>query len=86
MSFLTQTTIRSARAATTLAPRAFSTSFVTRKTTTESVKDAVKNVDRKVSEKLVGGIEIGRTHSPSWSAAPVVISPPLVALGCQNLA
>jgi len=65
MSFLTRTTIvRSVRFAQVQAPRAFSTSFVARKSATEAVKDTVKDtvkiVDRKVSNTLVGGIEVGR--------------------------
>jgi len=60
MSFLTRTSIRNATRAT-FAPRAFSTSFAAQKTTTESAKDTLKTVDRKVSDKLVDGIEVGQT-------------------------
>ena len=70
MSFLARTTIRSARVAT-FTPRAFSTSFTAWKSATEVVKDAVKTVDYKVSEKLVDGIELGRMSalSPLYSLA-----------------
>ncbi|KAH7395647.1 LEA domain-containing protein [Cadophora sp. MPI-SDFR-AT-0126] len=63
-SFLTwRTTItRASRApAASFAPRAFSTTFVARKSATEAVKDGVKTVDRKVSDVLVEGIEVGQT-------------------------
>jgi hypothetical protein len=43
-----------------VAPRAFSTSFIVRKSATEAVKDTVKGVDRAVSDKIVDGIEVGR--------------------------
>ncbi|KAK2628832.1 hypothetical protein QTJ16_001935 [Diplocarpon rosae] len=62
MSFLTRTTILNAsRSSVRFAPRAFSTSFVARKSATETVKDSVKTVDRKVSDVLVGGIEAGES-------------------------
>jgi hypothetical protein len=61
MSFLTRTAIRSTRSISLVRP--FSTSLVTRKTATEAVKDTVKTVDRKVSDKLVDGIELGRRCS-----------------------
>jgi hypothetical protein len=60
MSLFARTAIRSTRTIA-FAPRSFSTSLAARKTATEAVKDTVKTVDRKVSEKIVGGIEIGRT-------------------------
>merc|ERR1711964_692216 len=62
-SFLTWRTVtRATRApATSFAPRAFSTTFVARKSATESVKDGVKTADRKVSDVLVEGIEVGQT-------------------------
>lgn len=62
MSFLTRTAPSLFRATrtTTFAPRAFSTSFVVRKSPTETVKAAAKTVDRAVANKLVDGIEIGR--------------------------
>merc|ERR1711964_645511 len=57
-SFLTWRTVtRATRApATSFAPRAFPTTFVARKSVTESVKDGVKTVDRKVSDVLVEGM------------------------------
>merc|ERR1712000_760893 len=66
-SFLTWRTVtRATRApATSFAPRAFSTTFVARKSATESVKDGVKTVDRKVSDVLVEGIEVGQTAAQS---------------------
>jgi hypothetical protein len=63
MSFLTRTSIRVASRAT-FAPRAFSTSFTAQKTATEAAKDTLKTVDRKVSDKIVDGIEVGRMCSP----------------------
>lgn len=60
MSFLTRTTLRIApRSTITYAPRAFSTSFINRKSTTESVKDTVHSVDKKIASKIVDGIEVG---------------------------
>ncbi|RDL32566.1 Uncharacterized protein BP5553_09022 [Venustampulla echinocandica] len=49
------------RTSRTFAPRAFSTSITARKSATEAVKNVAKAVDRKVSNKLVDGIEIGET-------------------------
>lgn len=57
MSFLTRTTLRLAPRTTTFAPRAFSTSFIAHKSTTETVKDTVHSVDKKVASKIVDGIE-----------------------------
>ncbi|KIN01050.1 hypothetical protein OIDMADRAFT_19084 [Oidiodendron maius Zn] len=68
MSFLTRTAIRSTRSMV-FAPRLFSTSLATRKTATEAVKDTVKTVDRKVSDKLVDGIELGQTATRKAKAA-----------------
>lgn len=48
-----------ARASLVQAPRQFSTSIVAQKSATESVKDGLKTVDRKVSDKLVDGINAG---------------------------
>lgn len=59
MSFLTRTLPRAARTQFSYAPRAFSTSFIVRKSAVDTVKDAAKAVDRAVSDKLVGGIEVG---------------------------
>jgi hypothetical protein len=61
MSFLARTAPRFTRSIA-FAPRAFSTSFAAHKSATETVKDTVKTVDRKVADKLVDGIEIGRMH------------------------
>jgi hypothetical protein len=60
MSFLTRTQPMLRTRAFAVAPRAFSTSFVVRKSATEAVKDTVKGVDRAVSDKIVDGIEVGR--------------------------
>ncbi|RFU35433.1 hypothetical protein B7463_g908, partial [Scytalidium lignicola] len=64
MSFLTRTTttLRSARVTpsiTTVAPRLFSTTPAPQKGPIETAKDAVKTVDRAVSNKIVDGIEVG---------------------------
>ncbi|CZR64286.1 uncharacterized protein PAC_14184 [Phialocephala subalpina] len=72
MSFLLRTLPRQstrAFAPSTIAPRAFSTSFVQRKSATETVKDAAKTVDRKVSDKLVDGIELGQTAAQKAKSA-----------------
>jgi len=61
MSFLTRTTLRVAPSSSILARRAFSTSFISRKSATETVKDAAKTVDKKVSSKIVDGIEASET-------------------------
>ena len=62
MSFLARSSPLASRLAVSsrFAPRAFSTSFVNRKSATETVKDAAKTVDRAVSDKLVDGIEATR--------------------------
>jgi hypothetical protein len=60
MSFLTtRAAFTTRRALATTAPRAFSTTIVAKKTATETVKDTLKTVDRAVSDKIVGGIELG---------------------------
>ncbi|KAI1170899.1 hypothetical protein F4777DRAFT_90084 [Nemania sp. FL0916] len=63
MSFLTEAAVRRvalvSRAATIQAPRQFTTSIAARKTIAESAKDTIKNVDRKVSDKIVDGINVG---------------------------
>ncbi|KAI1438090.1 hypothetical protein GGR50DRAFT_526027 [Xylaria sp. CBS 124048] len=63
MSFLTEAAIRqmatTTRVVSTQAPRRFSTSIIARKTVTESAKDTLKSVDRKVSDKIVDGINVG---------------------------
>jgi hypothetical protein len=60
MSFLTETAIRrlalASRVVSVQTPRQFSTSIATRKTVVDSAKDTLKAVDRKVSDKLVDGI------------------------------
>ncbi|KAK1981322.1 hypothetical protein LZ30DRAFT_823154 [Colletotrichum cereale] len=66
MSFLIETTGR--RLATlprviprtfAVAPRSFTTTVPAQKSATETVKDGLKTVDRKVSDKLVDGIDAG---------------------------
>ncbi|KAI1273539.1 hypothetical protein F5Y07DRAFT_252272 [Xylaria sp. FL0933] len=44
------------RVASVQVPRQFSTSIAARKSVTEAAKDTLKTVDRKVSDKLVDGI------------------------------
>lgn len=75
MSFLLRTLPRQSAAVrfTPLAPQAFSTSFVQRKSATETVKDTVKTVDRAVSDKLVDGIEVGRTVTFLLSINPLTL-------------
>jgi hypothetical protein len=58
MSFLTKTALRTSRAVSVQAPRQFSTSIAARKTISETAKDTLKTVDRKVSDKLVDGINV----------------------------
>ncbi|KAI1305032.1 hypothetical protein F5Y03DRAFT_162496 [Xylaria venustula] len=62
MLFLTETVIRRAGVASRFAsvqiPRQFGTSMAARKTISESAKDTLKSVDRKVSDKIVEGINI----------------------------
>lgn len=52
-----------ARASVIQAPRQFSTTIPAWKSTTETVKDGLKTVDRKVSDKLVDGINASSTYS-----------------------
>ncbi|KAI2635764.1 hypothetical protein GGS26DRAFT_511917 [Hypomontagnella submonticulosa] len=63
MSFLTEAAARrlalTSRVAVIPAPRHFSTSIAARKSVTETAKDTLKTVDRKVSDKLVDGINAG---------------------------
>ncbi|KAI0409154.1 hypothetical protein F4802DRAFT_593442 [Xylaria palmicola] len=63
MSFLSEAALRRAaltsRVASVHTPRQFTTSFAAHKTIAESAKDTLKNVDRKVSDKLVDGINVG---------------------------
>ncbi|OBT93328.1 hypothetical protein VE01_08415 [Pseudogymnoascus verrucosus] len=46
---------------TPIATRAFTVSALRQKGPVEAAKDALKTVDRKVSDKLVGGIKVGET-------------------------
>ncbi|KAI8626163.1 hypothetical protein F5Y19DRAFT_478768 [Xylariaceae sp. FL1651] len=63
MSFLTEAAVRrlalTSRVAAVQTPRQFSTSIAARKSVTEAAKDTIKTVDRKVSDKLVDGINAG---------------------------
>ncbi|KAI0845053.1 hypothetical protein F5Y00DRAFT_184221 [Daldinia vernicosa] len=62
MSFLEVTARRLAttsRIAVVPATRHFSTSIAAQKSVTEAAKDTLKTVDRKVSDKLVDGINVG---------------------------
>ncbi|KAK4112460.1 hypothetical protein N656DRAFT_779317 [Canariomyces notabilis] len=72
MSLITERTVLAARrlalansttsSAASMLPRAaFSTSTPVQRSAVESAKDALKSVDRKVSDKLVDGINIGAT-------------------------
>lgn len=76
MSFLTEISIRRVatlsrtRFAATTVPRAtFTTSLAQRKNPVEVGKDALKSVDRVVSDKIVDGIDAGSTsrHTPALS-------------------
>jgi hypothetical protein len=85
MSSIAQTAAR--RVATLQIPRtlaasapraaAFSTSFQFQKSAAETAKDALKTVDRAVSDKLVDGINMGCTFSPVLSHPyfPTLIHP-----------
>ena len=59
MSFLTRTALRAPRTIA-FAPRAFSTSFISQKSATETVKETVHAADKAVAGKIVDGIEVGR--------------------------
>ncbi|PSS07007.1 hypothetical protein M430DRAFT_148061 [Amorphotheca resinae ATCC 22711] len=59
-SVFSQTVFRSSRTIA-FAPRAFSTSLVAQRTAAQAAKDTLKTVDRKVSDKLVDGIEVGQS-------------------------
>jgi guanyl-specific ribonuclease Sa len=76
MSFLTRTT-RIAATRAPVASRAFTASAVQNKTVVDTAKDTLKAVDRKVSDKLVDGIEIGGmfTVSPLPCSPPVGVAP-----------
>jgi hypothetical protein len=68
MSFLTEVAVRrvplASRAVLVQAPRQFSTSIAARKSVTETAKETLKSVDRKVSDKLVDTINAGCEFSP----------------------
>lgn len=76
MSFLTQVATRrmvmASRSAMTQAPRSFSVAARLQKTPVEATKDTIKQVDRKVSDKIVDGIETAGTCRPtiSWRRTP----------------
>jgi hypothetical protein len=81
MSFLTETTVRRMatfqlpRTLATTAPRAaFSVSVRQQKTATEAVKDGLKTVDRAVSDKIVGGIDI--SCKSEFTSPPSSMPPP----------
>ncbi|KAL7619600.1 hypothetical protein AAE478_010141 [Parahypoxylon ruwenzoriense] len=63
MTSLAKTAIRplalAPRVAIPPASRKFSTSIAAQKSVTEAAKDTLKSVDRKVSDKLVEGINVG---------------------------
>lgn len=63
MSTITQVAARrlalTSRVTVAAAPRYFSTTIAAQKTVTEAAKDTLKEVDRKVSDKLVDGINAG---------------------------
>jgi len=68
MSAFTQRTAAAARrlattssTTSTLSRAAFTTTPCHQKTTVEAAKDTLKTVDRKVSDKLVDGINVGST-------------------------
>lgn len=66
-------------ATTTLLPRAaFTTTTPHQKSTVDSAKDTLKSVDRKVSDKLVDGINIGSALPlfPPSSPFPPPRAPP----------
>jgi len=68
MSFLTEAVARrvplASRVVLVPVPRQFSTSIAARKSVTEAAKETLKTVDRKVSDKLVDGINAGCEFSP----------------------
>ncbi|KAK9771652.1 putative Lea domain protein [Seiridium cardinale] len=75
MSFLTETVTRrmalSSRAVFVQTPRQFSISARYQKSATETVKDAAKTVDRKVSDKLVDGINAASEVAQKTTGADV---------------
>ena len=67
MSFLTRTTATAFRS-TRLLPRAlFSTSVQTQKSTVDAARDTLKEVDRKVADVAVKGIEKGGMSFPLYN-------------------
>lgn len=64
MSFLTRTQpiLRQSVTISRQAPRLFSTTLVQKKTATETAKDALKSVDRTVSDTIVKGIDKGSKY------------------------
>ncbi|MCJ1337135.1 hypothetical protein MMC09_002414 [Bachmanniomyces sp. S44760] len=68
MSFLSRTlpTLRCSTAVSTTVPRAaFSTSIQSRKSAIDAAKDTLKDVDRKISDAAVKGIEKGEQAAES---------------------
>ncbi len=55
----TRRIVLASKASLAKAPRQFSTTITAQKSATETVKDSLKTVDRKVSDKLVEGINAG---------------------------
>ncbi|KAF9872875.1 lea domain protein [Colletotrichum karsti] len=60
--------------AVTVAPRHFTTSTPAQKSATETVKDGLKTVDRKISDKLVDGINVGSTVASKVKEAGADVS------------
>lgn len=67
---------------TPIATRAFTVSALRQKGPVDAAKDALKTVDRKVSDKLVGGIKVG--GKPSHNTSP--ITPPQSPLEVDSVA
>ncbi|KAI1088521.1 hypothetical protein F5B19DRAFT_471055 [Rostrohypoxylon terebratum] len=65
MSFLTEAAARrlalTSRVIAVPVPRHFTTSIAAQKTVTEAAKDTLQSVNRKVSDKIVDGINAGET-------------------------
>ncbi|TGO23721.1 hypothetical protein BPAE_0123g00110 [Botrytis paeoniae] len=51
------------------ATRPFSSTFISRKSATETVKETVHKVDKAVASKIVDGIEVGQTATQKAKAA-----------------
>lgn len=80
MSFLAEITTRRmatlirTRFTTATVPRAsFTTSLSQRKNIVDAGKDALKSVDRAVSDKIVDGIDVGGTSSFSHAYLPTQV-------------